>query len=81
MKIEIRKFDDFHQFIEGNQAKVMVFRGHRSLEYKLLPKAWRKTNKSRKKLLSKEKECLLLFKDKAFPYLDFTPQNDWEWLV
>lgn len=81
MTIEIRKFDDLHRFIESNRAKVMVYRGHRSLDYKLLPKAWRKTKSSRRKLLRKETECLLSFKNKAVPYLDFMPTNDWEWLA
>lgn len=81
MDLEIRKFEDLHQFIEANQAKVMVYRGHKSLDYKLLPKAWRKTNKSRRKLFKKEMDCLNSFKTKAFPYLDFAPQNNWEWLA
>lgn len=79
MVTEIRDFEDFHQF--SNRANVMVYRGHRSLEYKLLPKAWRKSRNSRRKLLRKEMECLQSFKKMAFPYLDIVPPNDWEWLA
>src|ERR1044071_3219646 len=28
-----------------------------------------------------DQEILLLFKERAFQYLDFTPQNDWDWLA
>jgi type I restriction enzyme M protein len=28
-----------------------------------------------------EKEILRLFKEQALPYLDFTPENDWDWLT
>jgi type I restriction enzyme M protein len=60
----------------------MIYRGVKSIEYQLIPKIGRiiPPDSSRSKETN-EKEILRLFKDKALPYLNFTPATNWDWLA
>ena len=81
-EIEIRTFAKLHEIIENYDARTVIYRGVKSAKFPLIPKIGRITPPSF--VPSKEeneKEILRLFKEKAFPYLDFTPASDWDWLA
>jgi len=81
-EIRLRTFVELHEIIENYDARTVIYRGMKSAKFPLIPKIGR--------LLpplafpskeGNEKEILRLFKEKAFPYLDFTPATDWDWLA
>jgi hypothetical protein len=78
----IGNFTEFHQVLEQYDARTVIYRGMKSVEYPLLPKIGRivppDAISSREK---NEQEILRLFKERAFQYLDFTPTSDWDWLA
>ncbi len=78
----IGNFAEFHQVIEQYNARAVIYRGMKSVDYPLIPKIGRivppKAVGSREK---NEQEILRLFKERAFQYLDFTPASDWDWLA
>jgi hypothetical protein len=78
----IQSFVDFHSVVEKYDARSVIYRGVKSVNYPLLPKIGRVIPPdaigSREK---NEHEILRLFKQRAFQYLDFTPRNDWDWLA
>jgi len=78
----IENFADLHKTIEGYGKKIMIYRGLKSVNFTLLPKIGYliPTSSSRSKEKN-EKEILRLFKEKALPYLDFIPANNWDWLA
>lgn len=74
----IEKIEDFYSFIKDNTDKNTnyVFRGVKSVDYKLVPGVGRfKTNKSKEFTTADEKKMLLLFKQKAYPFLDKNINN------
>ena len=81
-EIQIGTFTEFHELIEHYDARTVIYRGVKSAKFPLLPKIGRidppdfVPSKE-----ENEKEILRLFKEKAFPYLDFTPASDWDWLA
>jgi hypothetical protein len=81
-EIRIDHFTEFHQAIEKYDARSVVYRGMKSVDYPLIPKIGRivppDSVGSREK---NEQEILRLFKERAFQYLDFTPTSDWDWLA
>lgn len=78
----IESFAEFHKIIEQYDARTVIYRGMKSMEYPLIPKIGRivppTAVNSREK---NEQEILRLFKERAFQYLDFTPTSDWDWLA
>lgn len=78
----IQSFIELHQVIDGYNARTVIYRGMKSVNFPLIPKIGRVTPpdfmKSREK---NELEILRLFKERAFQYLDFTPTSDWDWLA
>jgi hypothetical protein len=78
----IDSFTEFHEVIEKYDARTVIYRGMKSVEYPLIPKIGRiappDSVGSREK---NEQEILRLFKERAFQYLDFTPASDWDWLA
>lgn len=83
---EIEKIEDFYKFIEEyTQSKSKtdyIFRGVKSTEYKLISGIGRvKTNQNNENFtVTKEKELLNLFKQKAFPFIN-REMDDWEYLA
>ena len=81
-EIEITSFVEFHHIIEKYDARAVVYRGVKSANFPLIPKIGRIVPPAFMQSKEKnEKEILRLFKEKAFPYLDFTPASDWDWLA
>ncbi len=81
-EIRINNFTEFHEIIENYDARTVIYRGMKSVNYPLIPKIGRivppDSVGSREK---NEQEILRLFKERAFQYLDFTPASDWDWLA
>lgn len=81
-EIQINTFTEFHEVIEKYNARTVIYRGMKSVDYPLIPKIGRVVPPdsigSREK---NEHEILRLFKERAFQYLDFIPANDWDWLA
>jgi hypothetical protein len=70
---KIEKTEDFYLFIKEytDQKTKYVFRGVKSIDYKLIPSIGRfKTNKPKEFTTADEKKMLSLFKQKAYPFLD-----------
>ena len=59
----------------------VIFRGHSSLSYKLLPSVGRGWEGSREELIKVEKKALRRFKQQAVPFIKYCPDHDLEWLV
>jgi hypothetical protein len=78
----IESFTKFHEVIAQYDARTVIYRGIKSVEYPLIPKIGRTIPPdavgSREK---NEQEILRLFKERAFQYLDFAPTSDWDWLA
>src|SRR5512142_2404123 len=78
----IGDFSEFHALIEKYDARSVIYRGMKSVDYPLIPKIGRivppQSVGSRER---NEQEILRLFKERAFQYLDFTPTSDWDWLA
>lgn len=79
-KKEINSFNDLHELVEGFGIKTIIYRGVKSISFKLIPKVGRIDPFSS----SKEKneiKILELFKERAVPYLEDIPESDWDWLA
>ncbi len=81
-EIRVNDFTEFHQVIDRYDPRTVFYRGVKSVDFPLIPKIGRVVPPdsigSREK---NEQEILRLFKQRAFQYLDFTPQTDWDWLA
>ena len=81
-EIRINSFTEFHELIDKYDARTVIYRGMKSVDYPLIPKVGRVVPPdsvgSREK---NEHEILRLFKERAFQYLNFFPANDWDWLA
>lgn len=81
-EIEIRSFSELHEIIEDYDARTIIYRGMKSVQYPLIPKIGRIVPPdSAKSKEWNEKEILRLFKEQSLPYLDVIPTNDWDWLA
>ena len=80
-EVEIQSFTELHDAIADYDARTVIYRGVKSVKYPLVPKIGRivppESARSRE---WNEKEILRLFKEQALPYLNFTPEHDWDWL-
>lgn len=81
-EIVIRSFIELHEIIEKYDARTVIYRGIKSISFPLIPKIGRivppSSIKSRE---ANEQEILRLFQERAFQYLDFIPESDWDWLA
>ena len=81
-EIRISTFAELHEIIEKYNARTVIYRGMKSVQYPLIPKIGRIVPPdSAKSKEWNEKEILRLFKEQSLPYLDFMPTNDWDWLA
>ncbi|MGB7875338.1 MAG: FRG domain-containing protein [Anaerolineales bacterium] len=80
-EISINSFTELHEHMDTYGTKVMIYRGVKSIDYKLLPKIGRLSpplptdDKSENEIAILQK-----FKERALPYLTSIPQTDWDWL-
>jgi hypothetical protein len=81
-EVKIETFSELHQIIDRYDARTVIYRGIKSVQYPLIPKIGRivppDSIGSRE---ANEKEILRLFKERALRFLDFMPSTDWEWLA
>lgn len=83
-EILINSFSEFHSFVKKcKEKKSILYRGVASLKYRLIPKiGWVEFGKDDKLNLKKaERNMFRLFKERALPFLEFVPQNDWDLLA
>ena len=81
-EIVINSFGELHEIIENYNARTVIYRGMKSVQFPLIPKIGRIVPPdSAKSKEWNEKEILRLFKEQSLPYLDFMPTNDWDWLA
>lgn len=81
-EIEIKTFSELHDVIEKYDARTVIYRGIKSVNYPLIPKVGRiDPPQSAKSREGNEREMLRLFKEQSLPYLEFMPDNDWDWLT
>ena len=78
-RVTIESFKHFHSLIWKRYAtgRPMIYRGVKNSSYKLVPKVGRKNNYS----LKLEKELLELFQIRCVSFLQYQPENKWEWLA
>ncbi len=93
----VKSFRELHETIQeilnfhGALKMNTIFRGHKSIDYKLIPKVGRIEKftfyklkigmKSSSSIKDQEKNILRQFKHRALPLLTRTPSNNWEWLA
>ena len=81
-EIVVTAFSELHEVIERYDTRNVIYRGVNSVAYPLVPKIGRVVPPDSVKSREwNEKEILRLFKEQALPYLDFMPENDWDWLA
>lgn len=80
MSDSIKSFEDFHNAIKEDSGKIVIYRGVRDVDYKLIPKLGRLKFKNRD-VIKQERMMLRLFKEQSLPFLDYIPSNEWEWLA
>ena len=81
-EFEINTFTELHNVIENYNARTVIYRGVKSVKFPLIPKIGRTVPPASAKSREwNEKEILRLFKEQAFPHLDFVPANNWDWLA
>ena len=71
---------DFHKLVDDYGRQPVIYRGVSNSRYALIPKIGR-YGISKAELEKVEKSLLRRFKDQAVPYLNFRPENDWDWLA
>jgi hypothetical protein len=81
-ELQIDSFSALHDIIEQYDARAVIYRGVKSVDFPLMPKAGRivppPSIQSRN---ANEKEILRLFKERALRFLDYIPTTDWDWLA
>ncbi len=81
MSGNIRTFEDLHTALMKYSGKVVVYRGVRdAYKHLLIPKLGRIKFKTKSGIKTQEKTIFRLFRERSRPYLEFVPNDDWEWL-
>ena len=78
---EVSTFDEFHEALW--KAPKGVYRGVSRASYALIPGVGRgiRKNTGKKGITESEVRMFNAFKNYSVPYLEFTPQTDWDWLA
>jgi len=78
---KIDSLRSFVDFLENEQNESMIFRGQTE-DWPLIPKLGRMKFQSQvSKIVDVERLILDSFKEMSFPYVDYRPANDFEWLA
>lgn len=72
---KINKFSDLHDLLETSK-KTTIYRGQSNASWDLVPKAGREPFKK-----ITDKSAIEYFKNNSLPFLEITPENNWEWLA
>jgi FRG domain len=78
---KIDSLNNFIDYIEENHIENdnLIFRGQRE-NWDLLPKLARIKSRGNEPILDVEKRMLGNFKLRALSFLEYVPENDWDWL-
>lgn len=80
--MKVDNFEGLHKIIQDHDQETTVYRGVKDVSYELIPKVGRKSLIwEHKSVKDAERYMLSLFKQRAIPFLTFSPRNDWEWLA
>jgi hypothetical protein len=71
----IKTFSDLHELLESSE-RFTIYRGQSNADWELVPKAGREPFNQ-----INDKSAIEYFKDNSLPFLDITPENNWEWLA
>lgn len=75
-------FPKLHEIFESYDRDYVVFRGVADESYGLIPSIGRiKLRKRKGDFVRTEQNIFSAFKQRAVPYVEFQPANDWEWLA
>ena len=77
----IKSFEELHTVIQSFDKKIVSYRGQTELDWEVKPKVGRYKKFKTKNFLKEEKRILSLFKERAVPYINRPPENDWDWLA
>lgn len=77
----LKSFAAFHNKVKDYNKGTDIYRGVTNQEYQLIPKIGRIPLHPRLSLRRTESLLFTRFKERALPYLDFMPRNDWDWLA
>jgi hypothetical protein len=76
----IESFDELHHRLAYHTTSTL-FRGVKSTEFKLIPSVGRLQFIGRNEVKEEEQLMFRKFKQRAIPYLEFIPSDDWDWLT
>ena len=75
-------FSKLHEKFQSYDRDYVIFRGVSNASYELIPSIGRVALRKRKGDFDRaEKEIFSSFKQRALPFVEFKPSNDWEWLA
>ncbi len=80
MESIVQSFEELHQVLQ-NFTTSTIFRGVLSADYKLIPSVGRMQFITGKPVNNEEQLMFRKFQQRAIPYLEFTPQDVWDWLT
>jgi type I restriction enzyme M protein len=77
----VSSFEELHTCFQEYDYNEVVFRGISNTQYQLIPSIGRITNFISNDFIKEERQIFIKFKKRAIPLLNFTPQDDWDWLA
>ena len=80
-EIKLESFEAFHQQVQSYNKEADIYRGVTNKDYQLVPKIGRIPLRPRQSRQLEEGRIFRRFKERALPYLEFMPRNDWDWLA
>lgn len=80
---KIKDFESFINHVSRYNQNITIYRGVTHEKYDLRPKVGRVKHLRRedKELLRLEKRILRRFCERAIPFLEYKPENPWEWMT
>ena len=80
-EIILDSFEAFHQQVQSYNKESDIYRGITNKDYELIPKIGRVPLSPRQSRKLEEGRIFRRFKERALPYLQFMPRDDWDWLA
>ena len=80
-EIKLESFEEFHQQVQSYNKEADIYRGVTNKDYQLVPKIGRVPLRPRQSRQLEEGRIFRRFRERALPYLEFIPRNDWDWLA
>lgn len=80
-EINLESFEEFHQQVQSYNKEADIYRGVTNKDYQLVPKIGRVPLRPGQSRQREEGHIFRRFKERALPYLEFIPRNDWDWLA